>query len=81
MVIAKNQTWDRFGNLLHEETINVPYPALGGYQIVAALNAALGLWTLADAANVAGTSQEHLVDEVVAWFVAQQIADKSEEVT
>jgi hypothetical protein len=67
MVLVKNQTWDTNGNLLFEEEIEVPYPSLSGYQVMAALNAALGIWSLEDASNVAGVSAEHLEAEVLAW--------------
>lgn len=43
---------------------------LEGLPLVAALNAALGIWSLADAASVAGVSEQALVDEVTAWVVA-----------
>ena len=72
MVIVKNQTWDRFGNLLHEEIVDVSFPALSGYQVVAALNAALELWTIEDAAKVAGVTPDHLRAEVLAWAAAAQ---------
>ena len=67
MVLVKNQTWDTNGNLVFEEEIEVAYPCLNGYQVVAALNAALEIWTVKDAANVAGVSIEHLEAEVLAW--------------
>jgi hypothetical protein len=37
---------------------------------MAALNAALGIWTLADAANVAGVTEQQLVNEVLGWGAA-----------
>lgn len=67
MVIVKNQTWDQFGNLLYEEEVETSYPPLYGYQVVCALNAALGIWTVEDAANAAGVNGEHLIEEVLAW--------------
>jgi hypothetical protein len=75
MVLAKNQTWDQYGNLLYEEIVETTYPPLDGYQIVATLNAVLGIWTLEDAANVAGVNADHLISEAQAWSVAAQISD------
>lgn len=64
---------DGHGNVLASGEEQVPYDPLDGYQIVAALNAVLGIWTLQDAANAAGTSPEHLVAEVEAWAAAQAL--------
>ena len=70
MPLVNNQSWDADGNLLVDEWVVVPYPPLQGYQVVAALNAALELWNLQDAANAAGVPVEHLVAEVEAWSAA-----------
>ena len=54
-------------------TVEIPDPAqqpLDGLPLIAALNAALGVWSLGDAANIAGVPEQALVDEVTAWAVA-----------
>lgn len=48
--------------------IHAPLDPIG---VVATLNAVLGLWTLEDAANVAGVSQEDLIKEAQSWAAAQ----------
>ena len=67
---VNNQSWNADGVLVKDEWVDVPYQSLCGHQIIAALNAALGVWTLQDAANAAGVDAEHLVAEVQAWAVA-----------
>ncbi len=67
MPLVNNQTWDADGNLLEDVWVDEIYQPLFGVQVIAALNAALGLWTPEDAANIAGVSAEHLVAEVEAW--------------
>jgi hypothetical protein len=61
---------DGRGNVLASGSEQVPYERLDGHQVVAALNAVLGIWTLADAANVAGVEPEHLIAEAEAWAAA-----------
>lgn len=70
MPIYNNQYFNRDGELISEETIEVPYPALDRIQVVATLNAVLGVWTLEDASNIAGVPIEHLIAEAQAWAVA-----------
>ena len=67
MPLVNNQTWGADGELVVDEWVEVSWPPLVGAQIVAVLNAVLGLWTTADAANVAGVPVEHLVAEAEAW--------------
>lgn len=62
---------DGDGNQIGVDQQLIGFPPLVGHQINAALNAALGIWTLQDAANAAGTSPSHLVAEVQAWAAAQ----------
>jgi hypothetical protein len=69
MPLVNNQTWDANGNLILDEWVNVPYLPLVGHQVVATLNAVLGVWTLEDAANVAGVEPEHLIAEAQAWAI------------
>ena len=64
---------DGKGNVLDFGSYEEPYEPLASYQVVATLNAVLGLWTLADAANVAGVEPDHLVAEAQAWAAAQEI--------
>ncbi len=40
--------------------------------VIATLNAVLGVWSLSDAANVAGVTPDDLIREAQAWAVAQQ---------
>jgi hypothetical protein len=49
--------------------IQVPLDAVG---VVATLNAVLGVWSLSDAANVAGVTPDDLIREAQAWAIAQQ---------
>jgi hypothetical protein len=67
MPIVNNQTWNAHGDLIHDEWVDVPYEPLAGHQVIATLNAVLGLWTLTDAANAAGVTEEHLIAEALAW--------------
>ena len=61
---------DGNGNVLASGFEHVPYERLDGYQVVATLNAVLGVWTLADAANAAGVEPDHLIAEAQAWAAA-----------
>ena len=63
---------DGNGNVLASGSEQVPYERLDGYQVVATLNAVLGIWTLADAVNAAGVTEEHLIAEALAWAAAQE---------
>jgi hypothetical protein len=72
MVVVRNQTWDIFGNLLKEEIVedqsnHVP---LDGFGVIATLNAVLGIWTLGDAANAVGLTEQDLIAEAQGWAVA-----------
>ena len=49
--------------------IQVPLDAVG---VVATLNAVLGVWSLSDAANVAGVTPDDLIREAQAWSVGAQ---------
>lgn len=66
------QEQDGQGNVLASGSEQVPYERLDGYQVIATLNAVLGLWTLTDAANAAGVPAEHLIAEAQAWAAAQE---------
>jgi hypothetical protein len=71
MVIIRNQRWDVFGNLLKEEIFEVPntHTPLDSIGVMATLNAVLGVWSLADAANAVGLSEQDLVAEAQAWSI------------
>lgn len=45
--------------------------SLNSVGVIATLNAVLGLWTLSDAANVAGVTEAELIHEAQAWAAAQ----------
>lgn len=47
--------------------------ALDGIPLVATLNVVLGIWTLSDAARIAGTTEQALIDEATAWSVAMEV--------
>lgn len=56
----------------HEwETPDIQVP-LEGTPLIAALNAALGIWSLSDAANIAQVSEQDLINEVLAWAVVKE---------
>ena len=76
MVIIRNQTWDVFGNLLKEEIFEVPntHTPLDSIGVIATLNAVLGVWSLADAANAVGLTQQDLIAEAQAWAVGQSFS-------
>ena len=59
-------------NNIVEETVipDDPQQPLHGIALVATLNAVLGIWSLEDAANIAGVSQDDLIAEAQAWRVA-----------
>ena len=49
--------------------VQVPLDAVG---VVATLNAVLGVWSLADAANAVGLTEQDLINEAQAWSVGGQ---------
>lgn len=55
-------------------TTHTPLDSIG---VVATLNAVLGVWSLADAANVVGLSQQDLINEAQAWSVAEELNNAS----
>lgn len=62
------------------DTVNVaPQPQntsqLEGIALVATLNAVLGIWSLPDAANIAGLTEEDLINEALAWGVAANMGN------
>ena len=59
-------------NIVEEYDIDVPQQPLEGVQIVATLNAVLGVWSLQDAANAVRLSPQELVAEAQAWAAAAQ---------
>jgi hypothetical protein len=63
---------DGQGNVLASGSEQVPYERLDGFQVIATLNAVLGVWTLADAANAAGVESAHLIAEAEAWAAAKE---------
>lgn len=75
MVVMRNQTWDVFGNLLKEEIVEEQqnYVSLDVFGVIATLNAVLGIWTLEDAANAVGLTEQDLVAEAQAWAVGQSL--------
>ena len=49
---------------------NPPQIPLNEFGVIATLNVVLGLWTLQDAANSVGLTEQDLINEAQAWFVA-----------
>ena len=58
-------------NIVEEYEIDVPQQPLQGAQVLATLNAVLGIWSLQDAANAVGLLPEDLIVEAQAWAVAE----------
>ena len=58
------------GTTVTWDTPDVPV-ALDGLPVMAALLAATGVINLIDAANVAGVTEQQLIDEVLGWGAAQ----------
>ena len=57
-------------NIVEEYETFEPQQPLEGVQIVATLNAVLGIWSLKDAANAVNLTQAELIAEAQAWAVA-----------
>ena len=57
-------------NIVEEYEVDVLQKPLSGIEIVATLNAVLGVWSLQDAANSVNLTTEQLVAEAQAWAVA-----------
>lgn len=58
-------------NIVEEYEIDTCQQPLQGVQIMATLNAVLGIWSLQDAANAVGLLPENLIAEAQAWAVAE----------
>jgi hypothetical protein len=72
MPIIRWEEQDGKGNVIASGSYEEPYEPLTGHQLVATLNAVLGLWSLDDAANLAGVEAAHLIAEAQAWAAAQE---------
>ena len=59
-------------NIVEEYEIDVPQQPLQGAQVLATLNAVLGIWSLQDAANAVKLTQAELIAEAQAWAAAAQ---------
>ena len=57
-------------NIVGEYDIDVEQQPLTTVEVLATLNAVLGIWSLQDAANAVGLSQAQLIAEAQAWAVA-----------
>lgn len=57
-------------NIVEEYEIDVPQQPLQGVEVLATLNAVLGIWSLQDAANTVGLLPEDLIAEAQAWAAA-----------
>lgn len=59
-------------NIVEEiEIPNPPQQPLNTTGVIATLNVVLGLWSLQDAANAVGLSEQDLINEAQAWAVAE----------
>jgi hypothetical protein len=59
-------------NIVEEYEIDVPQQPLQGVEVLATLNAVLGIWSLQDAANAVKLTQAELIAEAQAWAAAAQ---------
>jgi hypothetical protein len=59
-------------NIVEEYEIDVPQQPLEGVEVLATLNAVLGIWSLQDAANAVKLTQAELIAEAQAWAAATQ---------
>ena len=57
-------------NIVEEYDIDVPQQPLRGIEVLATLNAVLGVWSVQDAANAVNLLPEELIAEAQAWAVA-----------
>lgn len=72
-MIQRIEQW-RDGVLLGVEEVELPDPVqqpLPTDGVIATLNAVLGLWTLQDAANASGYTEDQLIAEAQAWAAAE----------
>jgi hypothetical protein len=59
-------------NIVEEiEIFDPPQQPLDTAGVIATLNVVLGLWSLQDAANAVGSSEQDLINEAQAWAVAE----------
>lgn len=72
-MIQRIEQW-RDGVMLGVEEVELPDPVqqpLPADGVIATLNAVLGLWTLQDAANASGYTEDQLIAEAQAWAAAE----------
>jgi hypothetical protein len=62
------------GQVVYEAEWQVPDTPLNVLGVMATLNAVLGVWSLADAANAVGLTQQDLIAEAQAWAVGQSFS-------
>jgi hypothetical protein len=62
------------GQVVYEAEWQVPDTPLNSLGVIATLNAVLGIWTLEDAANAVGLTQQDLIAEAQAWAVGQSFS-------
>lgn len=71
-MIQRIEQW-RDGVLIGVEEVELPDPVqqpLPTDGVIATLNAVLGIWSLQDAANASGYTQDQLIAEAQAWAAA-----------
>ena len=59
-------------NIVEEYETFEPQKPLEGVEVLATLNAVLGIWSLQDAANAVKLTQAELIAEAQAWAAAAQ---------
>ena len=60
-------------NIVDEFESDLPPMPLDAVGAIATLNAVLGVWPLADAANAVGLTEQDLINEAQAWAVAGEV--------
>jgi hypothetical protein len=60
-------------NVVEKYEVEEPQQTLDSIGVIATLNAVLGVWPLADAANAVGLTEQDLINEAEAWAVAGEV--------
>ena len=61
------------GNVVYEAEWEVPDTPLNALGVMATLNVVLGIWSLSDAANAVGLTEQDLITEAQSWAVAMEL--------
>jgi len=63
---------DNIVEIVEVPNVHNPLDRLG---VMATLNAVLGVWSVADAANAVGLSEQDLINEAQAWAIASGMGE------